>query len=420
MNAFRHRITKSHVELLLALALFLGSKILTAQPVIPYKAFLQQLDDSRTAIIQDSLLSFLSTHDFHKPFVSRIELRTQSDEFRLDQQEYTLRIRTSDPFNNKYQNSINFWDREKINLKVKEKQVELFYTKHHIIAQYESLKQHLQIRQSKHQLLSKLLLIYKDYLLHHGNTDLERYFETDIKIKNLELKISETNYRINQFEKILFKGNPIVPNLAILPSLEQIQNFVTAMGGTRAAIGSEIFECELNTSKLKLDQEISNANRILDHIQIQYQSDPDELLNKKLSIGVGLRISQILSKSYLYEKYERDLLTLKLEQAENENKLNTKLQSIVHRIANLRNNGKMLQDQLIYLQKTYNIDSLANRGDQDLSLSLKIKLQENDYLEQIEDAREEGLYLFLDYLYYQGYFYQHPDEYCLTLPFLKL
>lgn len=389
-----------------------------SQPI--YKNYLLSTKSSRTFSIYDSLHSFYNKHPLGKPFFSRIEFRTQTDEFRIDQQEYTLRLRTSNPLNNKYQNKINQVEQEELRLTKGARLAENLYRKYKVIGKYESLILKIQNLKEQKLLYGKLVSYYKDLIVLPGKNNIENLYEYSLKLSKADSELADDEFELNLLQSEIFSDSVPSVNLPIPLDIKSIQHFVNHYTPVIEPIESSALNLDLLKSELELKQKRSNDNKLLDHIQIQYQSDPKDLIQKKLSLGLGLRIPYLIANTYQKEEFQIKSFNTRIEKAEQEEKLAVRIKSIVSKIDRIDHAIDNLQAQRSSISRLFNTDSLVNLGFADAKLILEIKLQENRMSQNILELHSDAIEFFIDFLYYTDHFYNQPDTYYLTIPFQKL
>ncbi len=375
---------------------------------------------SKTFSIYDSLHSFYNKRPLGKPFFNRIEFRTQTDEFRIDQQEYTLRLRTSNPLNNKYQNKINQVEQEELLLSKGARLAENLYQKYKVIGKYESLLFKVQNLKEQKLLYGKLVSYYKDLIVLPGKSNIENLYEYSLKLSKAESELADGEFELNLLQSEIFSDSVPKVNLPNPLEIKSIKHFVDHYTPGKESIESSALNLDLLKSELELEQKRSNDNKLLDHIQIQYQSDPKDLVQKKLSLGLGLRIPYLIANKYQKEEFQIKSFNSRIEKAEQEEKLAVRIKSIVSKIDRIDHAIDNLLAQRSSISRLFNTDSLINLGFADAKLILEIKLQENRMSQNILELHTEAIESFIDFLYYTDHFYNQPDTYYLTIPFQKL
>lgn len=385
-----------------------------------YKDYLLSSNGSNVFGLYDSLSGFYKKNPLGKPYINRIEFRTQTDEFRLDRQEYTLRLRTSNPFNNSFQNKINQLEQSKIEFLKGAQFADKLYLKYKVISKFETLKSKIKYLDEEKLLNQKLVLLYKEAIFFQGKEDLEKYYESTLKLNKAESEIADAKFEYDQLQSEIFADKTHVDAMTKSLNIIVINKYINEYREQNTGFENELINSEISKSKLELDQKRSNDNKILDHIQLQYQSDPKDIIEKKLSLGVGIRIPQLIANRYQKEEYQLNLFKLKIEKEEYEDKKANRIGTLKTKINRLNNLNEFLISQTNAMNTLYNTDSLLTKGFYDAELLLQVKLQENRAKQQIDDLNSEAINLFIDFLYYTDHFYFQPKYYYLTIPFQEM
>ncbi len=394
--------------------------MLQSNAQITYKEYLLSSTRTGTQHLFDSLLVIYHQDPLHKPIFNRIELRTKTNEFRLDQQQYTLRISTSDFLYNHFQTKINRLEQYSTELEKKEQLSNMLYIKYKSIGKYEVLRVKLQQLKEQKSLLENLVQFHKDPLVRQTKDNLEKYYEANIKLNKAQLEFADTEYELSQLKSELLNANSGFESKLKIPDIATIKGYITEFKEPREYIEDERLKTEISKSEIEMKQKSSGNNRLLQYFQFEYQSDPKDLLNKKLSLGIGLRIPYLISQKYLTEDHRIKSLKLKIEEEELKEKKMLRLASIKNKITLLFNSFEFLQKQIQHVNTVYNTDSLLTLGYTNAELLIEIKLQENKMHQQMHELHMEAINLFIDFLYLTGHFYREPELYYLSFPFQKL
>ncbi|MGB5023984.1 MAG: hypothetical protein WBO44_01485, partial [Saprospiraceae bacterium] len=111
------------------LLILFNLKVNSQNPIVDYL----KSKNTKTEQVIDSIINFYNTSRLHKPFISRLSLRTETDEFKLNRQEYSLRAQTNSISYNKYQNKINKLEQEEWEIKKKILNTGQLYKKYKVV-----------------------------------------------------------------------------------------------------------------------------------------------------------------------------------------------------------------------------------------------------------------------------------------------
>jgi hypothetical protein len=401
-------------------ALLLIATYFESASQIIYKDYLLSTQQITSIIQYDSLKEIYSDNPLHRPLIDRIEFRSETNEFRLDRQEYLLRLRTTNPLYNYNQSKLNKLSVHKIDLMKREELAANLYYKYKNIAKYESLKSEIEVIKEQKSILEKLIYYHKIIVQNPDKLSLEKLYDTNIKLSNIDLELSVVQFEFEQLQLEIFGDKKSGMVSGILPSIQSILEYTLQFNLNIKSIEKELLALKLESSRLEMIQNKANENKLLEHIQVQYQSDPENLLKENLSIGVGIRIPYIIKHNYLTDEYKIEQLKLRIEESEvSENKL-IRVSNIKNKIELHSKTDKFIQEQIKNLSSRFNTDSLLRTGYSDTELLLEIKLQESKLRQKKGELQSEAMLQFVDFLYYTDHFAKQPDWYYLTIPFAKL
>lgn len=356
--------------------------------------------------------------DFNKPLFRQLEFRTETNEFNLNQQEYTFRLSFQNLFDNKYSSKIYTLEK-----KIAEKKYAIWKAK--VLAQkYSDLIDCYQI----HELLDSYQSTIRQYKIMY-NTYAIRLPEKSELIKTLakiEIKLIEYQneiikleldssdvYNLMRLDKTFLTDAPLdIHPTALLSFLTQDQTLVHAE--------TEVAQWQVEIEHNEYRQRKAAGNQILDFIQTRYASDPEDPVKEKASVGLGLKIPYIIRNNYLNENYQFNRMKLLWE---SEQKQQIWLQELVVRKTELINKCKQfiaLEEKIDQLESKYALPKLMEEVIFEPEDVMDIRLEINMLNIHKIKFKFEILEEYIQYLHHSGHLLTNPEYYYLTMPFKNL
>jgi hypothetical protein len=393
--------------------------ILNAQ--IIYKEYLESANQTPLDSVYNNMAAYYSSNILGRPFINRIEFRSETRDFRMDRQEYTLRLSTSNPAFNMYQKSINQLEKTKIDLFRISALADEIYTRYKKIGRLETLYKRILNYRSELELLDKLIQLNKSNVIHLTKESLENYYGSIIKYNNIELELEEDQFEYRQLVNEILPGKDSVLHVHAIADLNEIYNYITNFTSSKKVfLEDSINQIEHQVNRLEFNQRKSNENKILDHFQLRYQSDPEEMLNRNLSIGIGLRIPGLIKHNYLMEEYQLKVYKASLNQTQFNKKYFDKLSTLQKNISKLKHQYEIISLHQDKLSQKFTSDQFLKSGNLDLSLVLEMKLQINSYQKKVNTLNAEALEILIEFLYLTDHFTDKNTLFYLSLPFNKM
>lgn len=395
------------------LLILFNLKVNSQNPIVDYL----KSKNTKTEQVIDSIINFYNTSRLHKPFISRLSLRTETDEFKLNRQEYSLRAQTNSISYNKYQNKINKLEQEEWEIKKKILNTDQLYKKYKVVTKLLGVLM-LKNAQSQYIKCIEKQLEILNYRSGMGlNINFEKHLDLNLKLLNAKNEFNNLNTKqsILQIDSLLnhkldFLLNKLISNEDILKVTDQLYVLDS---------NNSLYFNELNKQQLEYKQEIRDATKKLDYLQIHYHEDPSDPVNQKLTIGAGFRIPMMGSNQKIKDEYEIKRLSLSLEQLQENDDTELKLVELKNQLKQLiATYDNLVENQRFVLQK-FNPDTLASSELSDPVFIAEIQLElAKINIDQVE-IRNDILELYIQFISTSKTLYNNPDRYYLEFPFIE-
>lgn len=230
------------------------------------------------------------------PFVDQISLRTETDRFELNRQEYLARVMVNglDEIHKRRLLQETEFASEKVMQRVYWH--EALLERYEAVASYRHLLYKLEnLRELRIVFEDKLIVLKKLAALNAG-ADLDDLIKTEFELDELVLKISESEGHLEQWEQVI----QIMTSGADANWQLDTSGFITP--AQIEIVVAEIPESTIQNPQIaeiqaRIDQigaefnfEKAQSNQILDFFQVRYASIPFAQLNRELSVGIALNL----------------------------------------------------------------------------------------------------------------------------------
>lgn len=366
------------------LGLLLLCSSLQAQEELGLKDWLVQKEQIISTAFEQSLLD----GKFSPSWFEKLELRTETDEFSIPRQEYLFRITPSTPAIRTAQKRLIQLNQADANLYQQELQEEISslvlddLIEIHQLKQKASLHEELKLILEDQQTLARRLLQDPDY-------NPRKLMDIEEDLFKLKLQMFEDQKNLDRL------ASPLTfPRLKELIRIEEIGKSVSLLLDQKSSylvdeesqLNQEIIDAEIRLEK-------AEKNRIIDFLQVRYQGPREDLLQERLSVGLGIEIPSSGSrktkirelniekwKSEQEAKSKRQLLLIEIEKQAAE---------LLEKINTWEFSQQLLQENILNFQQLEGNSPQAEWKNPELLLFRKAQLVDHK-LDMLD--LEEGIY----------------------------
>lgn len=356
-------------------------------------------------------VSFLKNYNYNLPLIKSVDLRSETRDFLLEKQEYSLRVKPNSLGAISYQKKVyknriegvEIANQLRFNEELKKRYVSIidyFFTQKLITLEKE--------RQG--QLGDKLKILSQS--IYSSNFDIKDLLETEDELLKLNLKLAnlhETHsIQITHLHQLLnFHGDSLQLDFNNLISPAQIVqqpiNF-----SSRESLLIKRQKLKLTTLENEKELGLAKSNQLLDYVQAKYGGRNNFFFNENFSIGIGLNVpffgnNRQRKGDYYFQKLtEEGELKLLEEAVEYEQWLLRK--KFENAIMNFESLNKQLEENSVSsILKTYR----KMEGVSPMLLLNLVSLKTKKKIETLQSKHE--LYItYIDWLANQGDLFQQP------------
>jgi len=356
-------------------------------------------------------VSFLKNYNYNLPLIKSVDLRSETRDFLLEKQEYSLRVKPNSLGAISYQKKVyknriegvEIANQLRFNEELKKRYVSIidyFFTQKLITLEKE--------RQG--QLGDKLKILSQS--IYSSNFDIKDLLETEDELLKLNLKLAnlhETHsIQITHLHQLLnFHSDSLQLDFNNLISPAQIVqqpiNF-----SSRESLLIKRQKLKLTTLENEKELGLAKSNQLLDYVQAKYGGRNNFFFNENFSIGIGLNVpffgnNRQRKGDYYFQKLtEEGELKLLEEAVEYEQWLLRK--KFENAIMNFESLNKQLEENSVSsILKTYR----KMEGVSPMLLLNLVSLKTKKKIETLQSKHE--LYItYIDWLANQGDLFQQP------------
>ncbi|MBK8955582.1 MAG: hypothetical protein IPM34_08505 [Saprospiraceae bacterium] len=382
-----------------------------------FSKYLKSQHFSSTDSIYSNFIHDMERMDFRKPLFRQLEFRTETNEFRIDRQEYIFRLSFQNLKDNAYSGKIyatelQLYEQEYVHCKSK-----MLAEKYDRIVEFYKTMEFLNYYKTS---LAQYESFYNTYAMRlHEKTD---YIKTLAKI---ELKITVYQLESSKLEMELQNmARDISPDATPEESKPEIQiaELTHFLESDHTLIFKEagIADLQQQVEQLKFKQKKSASNQLLDFIQTRFADDPEDPIKEKASVGLGLKIPYVIRNQHLSEDYRFKTQRIRWETEQKRQEWLRELSILKSELLNSCKHYLNFENKLQSLNHKYALKGLleAQVLDAEDIADLRIEIQMLN-IQQLK-SKYEILAKYIQYLHLSGHFINNPNLYYLSLPFKNL
>jgi len=410
---------KSSTALLIGFLLSLiGPSTKIFGQINPYKQVIQQ-ELQFAKDLNQGVEDGVEWNGFSKPWLQRLELRTESNEFKLRQEEYLFRITFNNFLALKYPNQLQSIKKRQLQFEIREFQSNQLFQLYKQIHKLYELDTTIKILKIRIGLLEKLKSVIALQISERPES-VEDYVQTEIELSEADFKLVDLE---NQFKELNQRYNISASTEALLPKLPDLENLYYYVEQEIIPQNPDSIKLyfQMQKEELEYNQKKVESNQVLEYIQSRYNANPEELFAEKFSVGIGIRIPYVISNKYLNSFYKLNVLQsdIKVQQQQKEWRLElSSLKSNMQTIATSNLRIFALTDSLY--AKYPDASSKSRLLTIDPSVALKADLKKQTLKNYQIKQYFEFLDKYLQYLHVSGQLIIAPELYYLEWPISRI
>lgn len=363
----------------------LFSLVCFGQDVIGMKEFLASARYQESVTYQQQKASFLKEISHKLPLIEKLEVRTETNDFDLTQQEYLLRVSPNSRHSIKAQNQYQETNRH---LADAEQEVALgraIKERYDILLEFIFTKRLLAVQQKRKKLLNDKVILLKRSVSLPGFDILDLIDAEDEEQENLrsildmETTIFSIEKEIRQLTKLSKDLKIETDKLLSINDLAKIAQQIKLDKITNKELN--MLSAEAYSSMMEYEWEAAKNKFSLGYIQTKYGYDDDKGFGQHFSIGIGFDIP-------LKGAARLDLNELQIETFEKESQYKRRKETLAQQkrifdqqLNNLIKKHDLIQIQLTDSQAEFALKEYAQIAE--ASPKALLKLRENTYKKEL-------------------------------------
>lgn len=320
---------------------------------------------------------------FDSPLIDEAEFRTQTNEFDLDQMQYTLRLSTNNREMRKYQNRIYNDLKEEYLFELRRSQEDELEDIYKSYLDYYFDAQKLNLRKQIIPILEDIIttLSKED---RNGELSVVDLINASKRKDKLQIRIDRDESKL--YGQLNFEGSE-EQAIASVDELGKFMAMFTSITGVPEAMEHQF---ELRKIENQYQLEKAERDRRLDFAQIRYRGNPEDVWQEKVSIGFGFRFPHS-SKNSL------DMVELQLEKMIEEQKFEQRKEALESEITDRQTalleqfDNYYAAEKIVENLKKYDeiIQSISPESKRDIVEILQLNIDSIEEEINLIEAKEE-------------------------------
>ena len=350
------------------------------------------------------LVAFRENHAQTLRWLDRIELRSGTREFNLDQQEYGLRMYGSNPAEIRYRNRLESVEVRYYQAMAEDALHDALAYRYRVLAKLYILEKQNKLRKEQQAFQDKKTAYLE--ALFQNQLDLElkdliQAYRKKSKLQTVQSSLARDKTAVNYKISFAGSGDSLVIGDFNWISAEGIKNVLQQDPDLPPGGSLTLVRLRQEKEKLLLEEKRVKEDKwnVLDFVQIQWRNNPnDVLIREKLNIGAGIRLPYSGSSKRDQNQVLIEQLTVDAELDEFEKEYRLTTRTLKQEIEQLLLKLEEETNQLNEFEKKFRNTSLLSHPlttRQDALLIEEIIL---DGLEEALDTEEKLIHKYVDYL----------------------
>ncbi len=352
------------------------------------------------------MAAFRENHPQTLRWLDRIELRSGTREFDLNQQEYGLRMYGSKPAEIRYRNRLESIEARYYQALAEDALHDALAYRYRVLAKLYILEKQNRLRQEQ-QTFQEKKTAYLEALF-QNQLDLElkdliQAYRKKSRLQTIQAGLARDKTGVNHNISFAGSGDSLVIGDFNWIYAEGIKTVLQQDPDLPPGGSATLVRLRQEKEKLLLEEKRVRGDKwnVLDFVQIQWRNNPnDVLIREKLNIGAGIRLPYSGSSKRDQNQVLIEQLTVDTELDEFEEAFRLTARTLKQEIVQLLLQLEEETNQLNEFEKKFRNASLLSHPlttPQDALLIEEIIL---DGLEEILDTEEKLIYKYVDYLDY--------------------
>jgi len=281
---------KFHLVLIL-ISIF--TNMVSAQEKTSMTEYLGSAFESSLVKSDSDNFSFLKEYNYNLPLIKSVDLRSETRDFLLQRQEYSMRVKPNSLkaiANQKkiYQNRL-----EKIQIDNHQNFNQELKKRYTLLVDYLFAEELMKLETERsHNLRDKLKILGQQ--IYDANFDIKDLIESEDELLSLELKLSNLkNLQGRQYsllrELLNFQGDSLVLDFNNLISPRQIME-APLNGISLESLEVTQQKLKLKTIENEMEFNLAKSNQLLDYVQAKYVGSDNIIFDETVSIGIGINL----------------------------------------------------------------------------------------------------------------------------------
>ena len=387
--------------------------LLQAQVSPTTPSILQHYISQNSEAVYATQQQFLSNESLYSPWLKELEFRTETDEWDLERQEYSVRLNLSSRGERRVEQSIQEHLQVGYGLKEKKIAAEHLSDGYRLLGAYRYTENRLELLRNRRSLLEDRQTVHHRMLEYSSTVELDQILKGEKDLLNIEQQILLHEQQQQQLLSQLhldstFMAMWLTTTWISVDSMAANLLHLSEMAPQKNA-DQYWREYETDLAKLEMTLEERKAKRWINFVSLKQAGRERLNTGQEFSVGLALRIPTATTN-----RVKRNEAQLEwLDEQSKQSLLDQKVSSRLHRCQEEFEQAKTIWNLLTQQLEQQNREELLVYYQQFADVSplslLQIQMDDIDHQLQLIDWEEQAYQLYVRLLDYRGEFLRRPE-----------
>ena len=387
--------------------------LLQAQVSPTTPSILQHYISQNSEAVYATQQQFLANESLYSPWLKELEFRTETDEWDLERQEYSVRLNLSSRGERRVEQSIQEHLQVGYGLKEKKIAAEHLSDGYRLLGAYRYTENRLELLRNRRSLLEDRQTVHHRMLEYSSTVELDQILKGEKDLLNIEQQILLHEQQQQQLLSQLhldstFMAMWLTTTWISVDSMAANLLHLSEMAPQKNA-DQYWREYETDLAKLEMTLEERKAKRWINFVSLKQAGRERLNTGQEFSVGLALRIPTATTN-----RVKRNEAQLEwLDEQSKQSLLDQKVSSRLHRCQEEFEQAKTIWNLLTQQLEQQNREELLVYYQQFADVSplslLQIQMDDIDHQLQLIDWEEQAYQLYVRLLDYRGEFLRRPE-----------
>lgn len=364
-------------------------------------------------IIQNNL-HFLKETKQGLPLVNTMEIRTETDELDISQQEYLFRLSFNTKKSRKVQNELTKNKIHFYELKSKIMEDSKLLDRYKLIVEWYYIQQNINHLKTEKLLKEDQKIVYQKKLANSLAIDVDDLLKVNKDLQEIERKDLMLNFKkeyvIQQFFPEMTLSDSLVLKSNNWISLKNMAFILDGVYKLPTSNMDQILQdAKIEYEQLELDKKKAESKQILDFVQFKYAGNDNLAFQKELSFGMGINIPTKSSSRVTLNEAKLKIFDEQYKQELQKVNLEKKISDYSLAFNSLLKEYNLIKQQISDNNLEETLKNYSSTGAVDPITLLRIKSSLISNKLNLQNIEKQACLVYLDILADKGVLNQSPN-----------